>query len=263
MSPTKPGQTVLYEREGHVVVITLNRPEALNSINRQLREELGQAITRFDGDDDARAAIITGAGRAFCAGRDLKERAEDNAAGVQAKASDSMAPESPYMWPRTWKPLIAAINGYALAGGWSIAQMCDLRVASEEARLGITESRVGLLPPFAVALPQLIPMAAVLELVLTAEPVTAQRAMEMGFVNRVVPGERLMDEARALAHRIAANAPLSVRCFKELAYRGLDLGTQGATSLTLDMYDRLLLSEDSVEGPRAFSEKREPQWKGK
>ena len=255
-------EIVLFEKRDKVAIITLNRPEALNSINRQLSQELGEAILKFDEDEEALVGIITGAGRAFCAGRDLKERAEDNASGVQAKARNSLSPARPYMWPQTWKPLIAAINGYALAGGWSIAQMCDLRLAAEDAKLGITEPQVGLMPPFATILPKLIPMAAVLELVFTAEPISAQRAKEVGFVNRVVPGANLMEEALALAGRIAANAPLSVRYFKELAYRGLDMKTPDISSLTYEMYDQLLLSEDSKEGPRAFAEKRKPQWKG-
>ncbi len=261
---SEPGGAVLYEKRDRVVLITLNRPEALNAINRQLKSEFAGALWKFEEDDDARVAVITGAGRAFCAGRDLKERADDNAAGVVASAGDSMSKDQPYLWARqTWKPLIAAVNGYALAGGWSIAQMCDLRLAAEEARLGITESHVGLFPPFAVTLTQLIPVAAVMELVLTAEPVTAQRAQEMGFINRVVPGDRLMEETMALAERIAANAPISLSYFKELAYRGLDMSTQAISALTFQMYDRLLLSEDAKEGPRAFAEKREPQWKGR
>ena len=255
--------TVLYEQQHDVVIMTLNRPEALNSINRQLRAELGEAIVRFDQDPGARVAIITGAGRAFCAGRDLKERAADNAAGIQAKAADSMTPERPFMWPRTWKPLIAAINGYAIAGGWSIAQMADIRLAAEDAKMGISEAQWSLLPPFAVSLTRLMPMAAVLELVLTAEPITAQRAYDIGFVNKVVPSDNLMDEALAMAKRIALNAPLSLQYFKELAYRGLDMTDHATSALTYQMYDRLLLSEDSKEGPRAFAEKRPPQWLGK
>ena len=259
----EPGQAVLYDQQDQVVVITLNRPDSLNAINRQLRRELGEAILRFDHDEDARVAIITGAGRAFSSGRDLKERAEDNAAGIQARAADSMSPERSYMWPQTWKPLVAAINGYALAGGWSIAQMCDIRLAADGARMGITESRIGLLAPFASILPKLFPMATVMELVLTGEPITAQRAYEIGFVNKVVPGEKLMEEATAVAQQIAANAPLSVQSFKELAYRGLDMSAQAITSLTYHMYDSLLLSDDAQEGPRAFAEKRKPQWKGR
>ena len=256
-------ETVLYEKQGNVVIITLNRPDALNSINRQLRRELGEAITQFDEEADALVGIITGAGRAFCAGRDLKERASDNAEGVQARASQSMSPDRPYMWPQTWKPLIAAINGYALAGGWSIAQMCDLRVAAEDAKLGITETKWSLLPPFGTILPKLIGLAAALELVFTAQPISAQRAYEIGFVNRVVPGDQLMSEALNLANEIAANAPLAVQYFKELAYRGLNMSTHDISSLTYHMYDQLLTTEDSKEGPKAFAEKRKPQWKGR
>jgi enoyl-CoA hydratase len=254
---------VLYDKEDEVVIITLNRPEALNSINRQLRQELNEAIVRFDHDDQARVAIITGAGRAFCAGRDLKERATDNAAGVQARAADSMGPDSLAFFEHTWKPMIAAINGYAMAGGWAIAQMCDLRLAAEGAMMGITEARWSLLPPFATALPKLIPMAAALELVMTAKPITAQRAYEIGFVNKVVSQERLMEEAKALARQITDNAPLSIRYFKELAYRGLDMSEPALAALTRHLYDQLLRTEDSKEGPRAFAEKRKPQWKGR
>ena len=256
-------ETVLYEKQGNVVVITLNRPASLNSINRQLRQELADAITQFDGDSDSYVAIITGAGRAFCAGRDLKERATDNADGVQARASQSMSTERPYMWPQTWKPLIAAINGFALAGGWSIAQMCDLRVAAEDAKLGITESKWSLLPPFGTILPKMISLAATLELVFTAQPISAQRAYEIGFVNRVVPGDQLMPAALELANQIAENAPLAVQSFKELAYRGLNMSTQDISSLTYHMYDQLLTTEDSKEGPRAFAEKRKPHWQGR
>jgi enoyl-CoA hydratase len=256
-------ETVLYEKRGNIVVMTLNRPDALNAINRQLRRELAEAITQFDQDRDAFVGIITGAGRAFCAGRDLKERASDNAAGVQARAADSMYPDRPYMWPQTWKPLIAAINGYALAGGWSIAQMCDLRLAAEDAKLGISETKWSLLPPFGTILPKMIPLSAVLELVMTAQPITAQRAYDIGFVNKVVPQGQLMKEAMTLAEQIAENAPLAVQYFKELAYRGLNMSVQDISSLTYHMYDQLLTTEDSKEGPRAFAEKRKPRWQGR
>ena len=167
------------------------------------------------------------------------------------------------MWPRTWKPMIAAVNGFALAGGWSIAQMCDLRIASEEAKLGISETKWSLLPPFGTILPKQMSLSAVLELVLTAQPVTAQRAYDMGFLNRVVPAGDLMEEAMAMAQQIADNAPLAVQTFKELAYRGLNMSSQDISALTYQMYDALLLTEDSKEGPKAFAEKRKPQWKGR
>ena len=167
------------------------------------------------------------------------------------------------MWPRTWKPMIAAVNGFALAGGWSIAQMCDLRIGSEEAKLGISETKWSLLPPFGSILSKQIPLSAVLELVLTAQPVTAQRAYDMGFLNKVVPAGDLMEEALTMAQQIADNAPLAVQTFKELAYRGLNMSNQDISALTYQMYDALLLTEDSKEGPKAFAEKRKPQWKGR
>ena len=256
-------ETVLYEKRDKIVTITLNRPDSLNSINRQLRQELADAIVEFDGDSEARVGIVTGAGRAFCAGRDLKERANDNAEGRQARAGDSMYPDRPYMWPQTWKPLIAAINGFALAGGWSIAQMCDLRVAAEDAKLGITETKWSLLPPFGSILPKQIGLAATLELCLTAQPITAQRAYDIGFVNRVVPTGEVLAEAQRLAEQIAENAPLAVQYFKELAYRGLNMSVPDISALTYRTYDQLLGSEDSKEGPRAFAEKRRPRWQGK
>ena len=256
-------ETVLYEKQDNIVVITLNRPDSLNAINRQLRGDLSAAITQFDGDPEAFVAIITGAGRAFCAGRDLKERADDNAEGVQARAAHSMSPDRPYMWPQTWKPMIAAVNGFALAGGWSIAQMCDLRIAAEDAKLGITESKWSLLPPFGTVLPKMIPLSAVLELVFTAQPLSAQRCYDIGFLNKVVPAADLMEEAMGLAQQIAENAPLAVQYFKELAYRGLNMSTQDISALTYHMYDRLLTTEDSREGPRAFAEKRRPRWQGR
>ena len=252
--------SVLYEVEDRIARITLNRPEVLNALNRQMIDDLRRTVLRFNDDDEAWVAVVTGAGRAFCAGRDLKERAEDNASGRQPRAAESMYEDSLSMWPAVAKPMIAAINGYALAGGWAVAQMCDLRIASEDARLGITEPRVGLMAPFAVQLNRLIPQAAVMELVLTAEPIPARRVLEMGFLNRVVPPERLMDEALELAQTILKNAPLSLRSFKELVNRAADLSEREAALLTREAYDRLLLSNDAREGPRAFAEKRAPVW---
>ena len=159
--------------------------------------------------------------------------------------------------------MIAAVNGFALAGGWSIAQMCDLRIGSEEAKLAISETKWSLLPPFGSILSKQIPLSAVLELVLTAQPVTAQRAYDMGFLNKVVPAGDLMEEALTMAQQIADNAPLAVQTFKELAYRGLNMSNQDISALTYQMYDALLLTEDSKEGPKAFAEKRKPQWKGR
>ena len=174
-----------------------------------------------------------------------------------------MTKESPYLWPSTYKPLVAAVNGYALAGGWSIAQMCDLRVASEDAQLGISETKWSLLPPFGTILPKHMPLSAVMELVLTAQPVSAQRAYDMGFINKVVPQDQVLEEALKYATQIAENAPLAVQAFKELAIRGLDMDIPGIASMAHDKYDEILRTEDSKEGPKAFAEKRKPVWKVK
>ena len=256
-------QDLLFSKEGAVGVITLNNPERMNAMTPGMSEGLPRLVRELQDDPDIKVIVLTGAGRAFCSGRDLKERADDNAQGLQVDASHSMTKETPFMWPKTWKPLIAAVNGFALAGGWSIAQMCDLRIASEEAKLGISETRWSLLPPFGTILPKQMNLASVLELVLTAQPVTAQRAYDMGFLNKVVPAADLMEETMTMAQQIADNAPLAVQTFKELAYRGLNMSNQDISALTYQMYDALLLTEDSKEGPKAFAEKRKPQWKGR
>jgi enoyl-CoA hydratase/carnithine racemase len=141
--------------------------------------------------------------------------------------------------------------------------MCDLRIAAEDAKLGITETKWSLLPPFGTILPKSVPLSAVLELVFTAQPITAQRAYDIGFLNKVVSAEELMPEALGLANQIAENAPLAVQYFKELAYRGQNMSVQDISSLTYHMYDQLLTTEDSKEGPKAFAEKRKPQWQGR
>ena len=188
---------VLYEVRNQIVLITLNRPERLNAISLALREQLAEAFLRFEADPALRVAIVTGAGKkAFCAGMDLKEAAE---------LKVGLRPRTPTLNDgiRVSKPVIAAVNGFALAGGWMIAQMCDLCVASEHAMFGITEGKVGRGMPWAAPMTRMMSQRVALELLLTGRKITAQRAYEIGFVNQVVPHDKLLEAATALARLFA------------------------------------------------------------
>lgn len=248
-----------YEVEGRVAWLTIRRPEARNALNAAVRDGLWAGFRRFVAEPETAVLVLTGEGdRAFCAGADLKEMA---ALGMEVPPADY----APFLGRniQTDKPVIACVNGDALAGGFLLAQMCDLCIAAEHARFAITEARWGRGAPWAAPLPWLIPPRVALELLLSAEPIDARRAHEVGLVNRVVPAERLREETSGLAARIAANAPLSVRASKAMVYAAAERGRQAA----LDEGDRLFRSvyqsEDAQEGPRAFREKRAPQWKGR
>jgi enoyl-CoA hydratase len=234
------------ERTGGVLVLTLNRPQARNALNPELADALSRAMRAADADPGVRAIVLTGAGPVFCAGMDLK---------AFARGADM----SGFTWFYTEgidKPVIAALNGSALAGGFELALACDLIVAAEEAKVGIPEVKRGL---FAAAggttLSARIPLAAALELGLTGDPVTVTRARELGLVNRVVPAGLVRDEAVALARRIADNAPLSVAITKKLM-RERRWGTPGEIAA-------IFRSADAMEGARAFAERRPPVWTGK
>jgi enoyl-CoA hydratase/carnithine racemase len=203
--------------------------------------------------------VLTGAGdAAFCAGADLKEMA---ALGMTVPPRD-MAPQLGRNLQVT-KPVIAAVNGVALGGGFLLAQMCDLCVAAASARFGITEARWGRGAPWAAPLPWLVPPRVALELLLTAEPIGAQRALEVGLVNRVVPDAALREEAGRLAATVAANAPLSVRAAKAMVHAAAGRDLDAALDEGWRLFEPVYLSEDAQEGPRAFLEKRPPVWKGR
>ena len=252
---------VAMRREAGVLEMRLHSEDGPLVWGSRPHSELGYCFADVGSDPDNQVIILTGTGERFLADLDKSWVGE----------------MTPTRWDEIYRngkrllmnlleievPMIAAVNGFALAGGWSIAQMCDLRIASEEAKLGISETKWSLLPPFGSILSKQIPLSAVLELVLTAQPVTAQRAYDMGFLNKVVPAGDLMEEAMTMAQQIADNAPLAVQTFKELAYRGLNMSNQDISALTYQMYDALLLTEDSKEGPKAFAEKRKPEWKGR
>jgi enoyl-CoA hydratase/carnithine racemase len=250
---------VLYDIVDDVAWITINRPEARNAMNTPVREGLFAAFDRFRDDDVAKVAVLTGAGdQAFCAGGDLKEMA---AMKLEVPPPDFV----PHLGVNILvdKPVIAAVNGAALAGGFLLAQMCDLCVAVDHAQFAITEARWGRGAPWAAPLPWLIPPLVALELLLTADPISAQRAYDVGLVNRVVARDELRATAQTMAQRIADNAPLSVRAGKAMVYEAAEQRRSGALQAGDRFYEPAYFSEDAQEGPRAFREKRKPVWKGR
>lgn len=250
---------ILYESRGPVAVVTINRPEARNAINAGVREGLLAAWRRFEKDDSARVAILTGAGdRAFCAGADLKEMSAKKFGVVPRNLMPTLNVNV-----QVNKPVIAAVNGAAYAGGWALVQMCDMVVAAEGARFAISEAKVGRGMPWAVPLTHMIPQKVLLEILMTGDPISAERAYEIGFVNHVVPADQLMSKAIGIAETIAENAPLTVAAAKEMVYLATDTGRMAGLEAARHLFNRVYSSEDALEGPRAFAEKRKPQWKGR
>lgn len=250
---------ILFEEKEDIAVITINRPEKLNSINEDVRTGLMAAWERFESASHLKVAILTGAGeKAFCAGMDLKEAAE-TMLGVPARDFIPIVGDS----VTVTKPIIAAVNGFAYAGGWLFAQMCDLCIASENAVFGITEAKVGRGMPWAAPLGNIIPQRVMMELLLTGDSLSAQRALEIGFVNKVVPLADLLPEAMSMAKKIAANAPLTVKAAKELVYLSSEMGRSAALRTAYHLFEPVYRSDDALEGPRAFGEKRLPEWQGK
>jgi enoyl-CoA hydratase/carnithine racemase len=250
---------VKYELADKVAWLTIDRPEARNALSKAVRDGLWAGFRRFAADEDAAVLVLTGAGeKAFCAGGDLKEMA-GSALGIPP------ADFLPYLQRsvKTDKPIIAAVNGVAFAGGFLLAQMVDLVIAADHAKFAVTEVKVGRGTPWAAPLPWLIPPRVAMELLVTAEPITAQRAYELGLVNKVVPLAELRDAAQAMAAGIAANAPLSVRAAKSLVYLSAEHGWAAALDAADKLYEPVYVSDDAQEGPRSFGEKRKPVWTGK
>jgi enoyl-CoA hydratase/carnithine racemase len=256
------------EQRGHTLLITLNRPEKMNALNQELMEGLAEAWRRVDKDDDIWVAVITGAGdRAFCSGRDLF-------AGTQgsweyhrerlARGERIEPRELKYTPENIWKPVIAAVNGYALAGGLALALSCDFRIAADTARLGSMAVKRNLLGGGQIVrLTRYVPFAKALELLLLGHHISAAEAAQIGLVNAVVPQEELLPTAMHWAEQLCNNGPLAVRATKEVAYRSLDMTFREASRLEGEFYNKMLETEDVVEGHLAFKERREPVWKGR
>mgnify|MGYP001388255063 CR=1 FL=1 len=252
-----------YDVDGRVARITIDRPEALNALDPEHNDALGDAFNRFRDDADIWIAIVTGAGdRAFSAGADLKALIPARAAAVRAGKGIGTTFAGITRGFTTWKPIIAAINGYAVGGGLELALCCDLRVAAEHARFGLPEVRWGIIPGAGGTqrLPRAIPVGRAMELMLTGEQIDAAEALRLGLVNRVVPLPELMSSASQLAETILQRGPLAVRAVKRAVLQGLEGTLEEGLDLERRLSEDLLRTEDSQEGTRAFAEKRAPRF---
>ena len=254
---------IKYEKEGRIAIFTLNRPEQLNSINLEAKRELHEMMSDFRDDPDLWVGIITGSGeKAFCAGADIKETLPFE---KENRDRPWATPATPLRGLDLWKPLIAAINGLALGGGLEIVLTCDIRIASENARMGTPEVRLGLIPGWGGTqrLPRMIPWCKAAEIVLMGETIDAQEAYRIGLVNKVVPLEQLMPTAKEWANIICQRGPLAVRAAKEAMIRGSGLTLEEGLRLEQSLFSNLLITEDFTEGTTAFMEKRQPVYKAK
>jgi enoyl-CoA hydratase/carnithine racemase len=261
-------QTILFETRNQIAFITLNRPDSLNAMNRQMTGELVYVCQQVEEDSQIRIAIFTGAGeKAFSAGMDLKERAETSFSPIerrQQKLTNKIYTQARAVAAIT-KPTIAAIRGYCVGGGLEFALACDLRVAAEDAKLGLTEVRRGIIPGAGGTqrLTRAVGVTKAMEMCLTGDTVSGVEAKSMGLVNNAVPSADVLRAAEDLAGRILKGAPMSVAFIKEAIRKGVELPLEEGLRLEADLSALIGSTEDAKEGPRAFAEKRAPVWKGK
>ncbi|MDP2916667.1 MAG: enoyl-CoA hydratase-related protein [Dehalococcoidia bacterium] len=250
---------VNYEKDGRVAIITMNRPEALNAMSFELQQELHSRLVDFRDDPELWVAILTGTGKAFCAGADIKEMEPGKPVNL------SSLPATPMRGLNLWKPLIAAVNGWALGAGMELVLISDIRIASEKARFGLPEVNVGLIPGMGGTgrLPRMIPWCKAAELVLTGKPIDASEAYRIGLINTVVPAEQLMTTAKDWANTMCQAGPLAVRAAKEAMVRGYNMTLSEALQLEQSLHSFLSNTEDFAEGTKAFKEKRKPVFKAK
>jgi enoyl-CoA hydratase/carnithine racemase len=248
---------LIYEKKDRIAYITLNRPEKMNAINTELMNELAKTWVNFRDDDDVWVAVLTGAGKLFCAGADLQSIGEP---GIEV--GFNVLREDPNHY-QVFKPIICAINGAVIGRAISLVLACDIRIASENVEFSVPEVKFGIIPGGVDVLGHFIPPGIAREMLFFGDKINAQRAYEIGLVNRVVPQDKLMSEAAAMAVKLANNSPLALRGLKEMFYRSKDLDYRTAAAIYETTNSRVLKSKDYAEGMKAISEKRKPQWQGK
>ena len=255
---------LIIEREAGVAVLTVQRPQRLNALDARTLDELRQALLDFHNDGSTRCVIVTGAGdKAFVAGADINELATDTPEAARRRASAGQRTFD--LIEELGKPVIAAVNGFALGGGCELAMACTLRIASDTARFGQPEINLGLIPGFAGTqrLPRLVGKAKAMEMILTGAPISASEALAIGLVSRVVPANQLMTEARALAAELATKPPIALRYAIDAINRGLEMPFADGCQLEAALFGMVTTTEDMREGTRAFLEKRKPEFKGR
>ncbi len=265
--------SIIYEKRGRVAYITINRPEARNAIDFATSQELSNAWKDFRDNNDLWIAVLTGAGdKSFSAGADLKSlipalsgqastgRGEQALEGVGDTGFGGITRNF-----ECWKPIIAAVNGHCLAGGFEMMLACDLRIASENATFGLTEVRWGIIPAAGGTqrLPRIIPVAKAMEIILTGEPISAAEAYRIGLINKVVPQAELMNEVERLVDTLLQRGPLALRAAKQAMLQGLNMPLEDGMQLEQRLMGELLRTEDAREGPLAFAQKRKPEFKAR
>ncbi len=260
-------QYIDVQQETHLLVVTISRPDVMNSLHPPACKELDDVFNKFEEDPELWVAIITGAGdKAFCAGNDLKWQAQHGADALRREIEGLKGGFGGITRRTTcFKPIIAAVNGLALGGGFEIVLACDVIVASEHASFGLPEPRVGAMAAAGgvIRLPRYIPYHLAMGMLLTGRRITAHEAQKIGIVNEVVPGSDLMECARRWAEDMLACSPVALRATKEAVLRSFNLPLNEALNVAFPGMTMLRMSEDYMEGARAFAEKRKPQWSGK
>lgn len=256
-------ENLLVEQDGAVLIITINRPDKLNALNTKTVNELAAAMDAAAADAAVRALVLTGAGeKSFVAGADINELAVQSPVSGREHARAGQAVFDRI--ERLGKPVIAAVNGFALGGGCELAMACTLRIAADHAKFGQPEINLGLIPGYAGSqrLPRLVGRGRALELLLVGAPITAEEAWRIGLANKVVPGAQLMQEARSLAQTLAAKAPVAVRYILDAVAGGLEMSFADAQTYEATLFGLIATTEDMREGTKAFLEKRKPVFKG-